>query len=419
MPERLSHEDARLPGPLRFVNWVAKGAARLGLKSGPLSAERIVERVTRSTGLTDFGEGDVHEPLSVLLDSLEREARLTPLGKRAAQETILLALTKRLRIVDHLKQHPEVGAEEIRRPIFVLGLPRTGTTLLFNLLALDPAARPLLGWESFQPLPPAEPRPGRPDPRIADYARRLRGLNYVAPYLNKLHPMTVEGPEECFFLLMRTLVTDFFGLQYRIPSYLDWLHSSPRSVHEAAYRLHRDQLKILQAQNRGGHWLLKCPAHLAAIDAIAEVYPDALFVQTHRDLAKVFPSACSLVAVARQACSDHVEPETLGHDGLASLERTLGRVLQARETLPAERIVDVGYADFVNQPLATVQRIYEHFDLTAPDNLEPRIEEWLAANPKNKFGAHSYSLEAFGTDRETLYERSAAYLERFDIPRED
>ena len=419
MAARLTHEDARLPGLLRLVNSVASGAAKLGIKRGPLNAERILESVTRSTGHSDFGAGDVVEPLGRLVDALEREARLTPVGHQTVQATITQTLTKRLRIVDHVKSHPELQREEIRRPIFVLGFPRTGTTLLFNLLAQDPAARPLLGWEAFQPLPPGAVRPGRRDPRIDEYARKLRGMDYLAPYLRKLHPMTAEGPEECNLLLMRSLVTWFFGMQYRVPSYTEWLWSCPRSVHEATYRLHRDQLRILQAQNRGGHWLLKSPSHLNTMGAIAEVYPDACFVQTHRDLAKVFPSACSLFAVARRMCSDDVQPESFGRESLIEAERTLSGLLQVRESLPASRVVDVRYADFVREPLGTVQRIYDHFSLALPEDLETRIDHWMKANPKNKSGAHRYTLEAFGTNRAKIDEISAAYRERFEIPRED
>ena len=419
MAARLTHEDAGLPGLLRLVNSLAGGAAKLGLKSGPLSAERILRGVTLSTGLSDFGESDIVEPLGVLVDALEREARLTPIGHKGAQGILTQTLAKRLRIVDWLKQHPEVKREEIRRPIFVLGLPRTGTTLLFNLLAQDPAARPLLGWEAFQPLSPKKPRPGRRDPRIDEYARKLRGMDYISPYLRKLHPMTAEGPEECNLLLMRSLVTWFYGFQFRVPSYTNWLWSRPRSVHEMVYRLHRDQLEILQTQNRGGHWLLKSPSHLNALGAIAEVYPDACFVQTHRDLSKVLPSACSLFAVARRAASDEVEPVALGREALTDVEQTISGMLEARKTLPAERVLDVRYADFVRRPLDTVQRIYEQFDLTAPEELETRIDRWMKANPKDKSGAHHYSLEAFGTSRGELDERSAAYRERFDIPREE
>jgi Sulfotransferase family len=418
MDERFTYQRARLPVLLRAYNRVIRSATRLGLGPRALSADYILGRTQSHTDLTDFGEGDVVEPLETLVDALESEADLSPFGRQSLQIMLVETLSRRLRIVDHIARHPAIRREVIERPIFVLGFPRTGTTLLFNLLAQDPVARPLVGWEAAEPLAPRRTRPGRRDARIKNYRRRLRGLNYVVPELRKVHEMTCEGPEECNMLLMRTLVTWYYVLISRVPRYERWLAAQPRLTHETAYRLHKDQLKLLQHQRRGGRWLLKGPAHLNALDAIAEVYPDACIVQTHRDPAKVHPSTCSLIALVRSILSDRIDPVTIGREALEQVQRTLTRLLKIRETFPAARIIDVRYADLIADPLATIGRIHDHFDLPLPDEMARRTQDWLETNPRHKHGVHRYALEAFGTDREEIDRLGAAYRERFDIPLE-
>ena len=418
MEDQLTYQRSRLPVVLRAYNRVIRGAIHLGLGPRALSVGHILERAKGRTGLSDFGEGDVVEPLEVLVDALESEADLSPLGRQIMRMALIETLSTRLRIVDHIARNPTSRDEVIERPVFVLGLPRTGTTLLFNLLALDPTARPLVGWEAAEPLARRRTRPGRPDARIESYRRRLRTLNYMAPELRKVHEMTCEGPEECNMLLMRTLLTSYYGLIARIPSYECWLAGRSQSTQEIAYRFHRDQLRLLQNQRHGARWLLKSPAHLATIDAIAGVYPDACIVQTHRDPAKVHPSTCSLIMLVRSLLSDRIDPVQIGHEVLEEMQRRLSRLLEVREMLPPARIIDVQYADLVVDPLATVRRIYDHFDLTLPTEMARRTQHWLEQNPRHKHGIHRYAVEAFGTDREEIDRVSAAYRERFDIPLE-
>jgi hypothetical protein len=419
MSEPLTHERAGLPRLLRAYNHAVRGAARLGLRQRRLSADRILARARRRTGLSDFGEGDVVEPLEILVDSLERDAGLTPLGRRGVADTLVQSLSKRLRIVDYVARQGEIVEERIRRPMFVVGLPRTGTTMLLNLLAQDPAARPLLGWEAWAPIPFRRRRRSGPDPRIRRFALALGVLNYAAPSLREVHAIEVDGPDECAPLLVRTLVTGYYSLAHRVPRYEEWLFSRPRSAFEIVYRFHELQLKLLQHQRRGERWLLKSPAHLIALDALVAVYPDACIVHTHRDVAKVFPSTCSLTAVARRIASDRVDPVLLGREALTRARRMTERVMRVREALPERQVCDVRYADLVADPPGTLRRIYAHFDLPVPPDLETRTSRWLESNRQHKHGVHRYSLEAFGTDRAEIDRIAAEYMERFDVPRED
>ncbi|HXV75064.1 MAG TPA: sulfotransferase [Candidatus Polarisedimenticolaceae bacterium] len=418
MSRRLTYERVRLPLLMRACNRVARGAARLGLAAAPMRAESILRRATKRSGLADFGDGDVGEPLAVLVDSLEHEAALTPLGHKSIEFALVETLAKRLRIVDHVARHPAVGRQTIERPVFVVGFPRSGTTLLFNLLAQDPAARPLLGWEASEPLPRRPPRPGRRDPRIRRHRRSLRRLDHIVPELRKVHELTAEGPEECNLLLMRSLVTWFYGLLTRVPSYERWLASRPRSTFNAAYRLHRAQLQALQHQRRGERWLLKSPLHLNTLDALVEVYPDACIVQTHRDPAKVHPSSCSLIALTRSIFSDRIDPVAIGREALDEGLRRVDRLLAMRETLSADRVYDVRYAELTDDPPRTLRAIYDHFGLSWPDGMERRVRGWLASSPRHKHGVHRYALEAFGTTAAEIDRLSSGYRERFGVPRE-
>jgi len=420
MTAPLTTDRSNLPGPLRLFNAAARGASKLGLRGRPLSAERILDTARRRTKLDDLGDGadDVLEALQVLAESFECDAALTPFGRVGIRDMLERQLVRRLQIVEQVRTRPEVSDETIRRPLFVIGLPRTGTTLLFNLLAQDPDARPLLGWESFQPVAPRRARAERSDPRIGEYRRALRLLNYVSPELQKVHSYSADGPEECIALLMRTLITWTFDMLARIPRYDAWLWSRERPVLEAAYRFHRDQLRLIQTQRAGGHWLLKSPAHLNGLAALARVYPDATIVQTHRDPIKVFPSTSSLYAVVRGIYSDRVEPREIGRDTLSAGRRTLDRLLEVRRSLPEARVADVRYADLVDDPVKTVERIYDRIGRACSEQMKTGMERWIEANPRHKHGAHRYDLEQFGLDRGEIERISAAYRERFEIPAE-
>jgi hypothetical protein len=375
---------------------------RLG--GAQLDADALLAGARRRTGLHDLGDFPGELPLRVLVGSLRDEARLTPFGRVLTARILSRYMVQRLRIVEELRRRPETAAVPIRRPLFVVGLPRTGTTLLLNLLAQVPPARPLRGWEAADPLP----RRGRE----REFALLTRGLHYLAPELPRIHELPVRGATECFPLLNRSFLSWAYLLLGHVPSYERWLWEQDTDALEGSYRLHRAQLRLLSLQRAAGHWVLKWPAHVYALEALTRVYPDAAIVQTHRELAEVLPSNASLLYTTRSIFSDAVTRRATGRALLEQIERHLGRVVAGRDRL-GDRVLDVRYPDLLADPLGVVRRIHTHFSYELPDGTEARITAYLAANPKGKHGGHRYSLEEFGLDRADVERVGAGYSERF------
>lgn len=402
---------SRSPAPVRVLNRVGR---RLG-GGGPLRVEAFVDRARRTAGLSDFGETGWEEPLGVLVDALEREADLSPLGRRILARMLTRDLALRLRIVAALRAAPAVAAAPVRRPLFVVGLPRTGTTLLYSLLARTPGARPLLGWEAHDPVGPP---PGRPDRRVAVYGAQVTGMNYVAPDMRKVHLVETRGLRECWPLLNRSMVSGGYLVLANVPSYERWLWAAGQEAFAASYRLHRDQLRLLQARRPTEHWVLKSPVHLASLDALLAVYPDARIIQTHRDLTKVLPSNCSLFTVSRGICSAAGDRLATGRQVFERSRRTLERSMATRAGVGDARFFDVRYADLTTDPIGTVRAALAHFGEDLPAAAEGRLRGHLADNPQHKHGAHRYTLEQFGLDRAEVERAARDYHERFAVPTE-
>ncbi|MFV1959542.1 MAG: sulfotransferase, partial [Planctomycetota bacterium] len=340
------------------------------------------------------------------------EAGLGAFGHRAARRMLARVLDRRFQVLEFAARHPEALAPEIEDPVFVAGLPRTGTTLLFNLLAQDARMRPLLGWEAFFAVPP---RPGHKDRRRARHRRQVRAIDWILPDLKRVHPLDADGPEECIPLLLRTFVTSAWTLYAHVPSYRAWLAAQPPEVLDETYRLHPLQLRTHQGPGPDGRrWLLKSPAHLKGLAALLRIYPDARVVRTHRDLAHVVPSACSLLAVFRALLVGRVDPFRLGREALALGRDTLEHLTAVGEGEAAGRIVDVEYDDLVSDPFGAVVSIQGRLGRRVSPAMEAAMRRWLADHPRHRHGVHRYSLEAFGITPEEIaaLEAEAKRVER-------
>lgn len=411
----------RPPAPVRLLNRVGRH-----LPVRPLRPESFVAAARRTTGLSDFGEDGWQEPLGVLVDALETEAALSPLGRRILTRMLTRDLALRLRIVAALRSAPQVAAAPVERPLFVVGLPRTGTTLLYALLARTAGARPLLGWEAEDPVGPP---PRRRDRRVTVYGAQVAGTNYLAPDLRRVHEIEARGPREDWPLLNRSLVSGGYLVLADVPGYERWLWAAGRDAFAGSYRLHRDQLRLLQAQRPPGspptqpgsppaRWVLKSPAHMLSLDALLAVYPDARVVQTHRDLAKVLPSNCSLFGVTRAISSDAGDPLRTGRQVLERTRTALERAMATRAQAAGANFFDVRYADLVADPIATVRAVLAHFGDDLPAEAEARLQRRLADSPQHKHGAHRYTLEQFGLDRAEVERAARDYHERYAVPTE-
>jgi hypothetical protein len=362
---------------------------------------------------------EFRDGLRALTTSFEREARLNFLGRAVAQQVALRLIRTQIRILTELDRHPEVCEQEIRRPVFVVGLPRTGTTILLALLSQDPAHRPLLLWEGLDPLAPKR----GPDRRLRRARSTIRGFDYFSPNYQTIHPMGADLPEECVLLFMPLFSSPQFDFQYQVPRYLDWLRE--RGLGDA-YRRYRDQLRLLQWQGRptssspySVRWLLKDPAHLLGLEHILECFPDACVVQTHRDPLKSLPSNCSLYAHSRIMFSDEVDARELGVYVAGGIwPEALDVALEARKRLPEQNFFDLRYADFMRDPIRSMEGIYRYFGLELSESTREAMRAYLDRHPRTGDRVHSYSLGQFGLCAADQRKRYEAYCTRFDIPPE-
>jgi hypothetical protein len=272
-------------------------------------------------------------------------------------------------------------------------------------------------WEACWLSPPRRPRTRNTDPRIKQ-ARRLVKLVYrLAPQLPTVHPLSADGPEEDLMLTLNTLVSAGFSMLAGVSGYEAYLRELSLDQRVAVYEDYRRQLQFLQWQRPGGHWVLKSPVHLVALDALLNVLPDACVVQTHRDPVKAVPSLCSLIAVFRGMATDDLDLHGLGAWGLETCAELLDRASAARQTMPGN-IFDVRYAELVRDPIAAVHRIYDHFGYQRSDRMDTRMKQWLIEDAHDEKPPHRYDPEQFGLDRTTIDRQFGPYCKRFGIVQE-
>jgi hypothetical protein len=384
--------------------------AEAGTEMVDLSAPILLAEAQTKTGLTDFGDDSFREGLAMLLETYDTTARLSPAGRKMARRRILELLTNRLFIQAALKKHPAIRERAIRRPMYLTGLPRTGTSALFNLLAIDEASRPLLYWEGCYPYPIDVP-PGEPDPRLVALRQSLQRMRERDPEFAKIHEVTADGPEECVQLLAHTLGGVQLGVEPLISPYREWFEKQDL---RSPYAYYADLLRMLDWQRPGERWLLKSPAHLWALDVLVDMFPDACIIQTHRDPTEIIGSYCSMVVMLMRG-RENVDRRELGPTVLEYLARSVERAQTARDQQEAPRFVDVGYRQFVKDPIGAAERIYDAFKLELTPRTVDAMRRHTADHPQNKHGAHAYALADYGLSAEMVTARMAQYIERFAV----
>jgi hypothetical protein len=397
------------------VNVMNAGGRLLGRHAqAGFEEERLIDSAVRKTGLDDFGARFFEEPLRRLVHSLESEACLNPLGRLAAREDLVRLLMNNLLMEENRKRNPTISVEEIRRPLFITGLPRTGTTLLHGLLALDPANRVPLTWETMYPSPPPDAATYHTDRRIRQVDRQIRWFRRMVKGFDRIHPVGAQLPEECLIIFSHSFMSYQFETTYRLPSYLEWLEGMDLGE---AYLAHRRFLQHLQWRCPGERWVLKAPAHMFDFKAMFRAYPDARVVMTHRDPLEVTASNASLTATLRSAFSDEVDPFEVGPECSLRWAGAIERALLSRDRgcAPPERFLDLHYSDLVADPALAVRKVYQSLDLPLPKDMDEKVRAFLRSNPKGRFGKHRYGLEEFGLSRDEEERRYAAYRQRFKL----
>ncbi len=382
-----------------------------------LSAGDLIDRAQRSAGHGRWAEPDPQEALSLLVEDLNSRAHLHLPGRLAASYDLLRMLAHRLQIDRTLENHPTIRNLPVTAPLFIIGLPRTGTTILHDLLAQDPGHRAPLTWELLYPVSGfADPAADRLNRRKKAMAK-LPWMEAMSPGFLAAHPLGADDPQECVSIKAHTMHSLQFQSMYHVPRYQQWLESRPKAP---VYAFHRRFLQYLQLSSPGRHdgsrrWVLKAPAHLFGLDALLETYPDALIVQTHREPQEVMSSLASLAVRTRAAFSARVDPHAVGREMYCRWSSALDTALEARDRVLGKpnQFFDVNYQSFVADPLAVMKQLYRHFQLPWSDTLERRFVIALRQRRQYRHGIHHHQLEDFGLVAEEIDERLSGYRRRF------
>ncbi len=380
-----------------------------------LDPDRIIRAASDAAESEEIGDPHFLEAIPVFFDAIAREADLSWLGRVMCRQSLLGFLQNRFSVYRHRAAYPELAGVPIERPLFIVGFPRTGTTILFNLLAQDPSNRVPLGWEVQFPDPPPQSVTYRSDARIPKARTYFGHMDTMAPSLASIHEVGAELPQECMPILAQSMLGPQFNVTFNVPSYQAWVDAQS---HAPAYKFHRHYLEHLQSRHMKDRWVLKSPVHLRSLDALLTEYPDARIIFTHRDPAKTVPSLASLFYVIRGMASDSVDPIALGqqqmHWWADSLD--LATAVRKKRGDKSEQFVDIQFEEVVADPVASLGRAYDQFGMPWSSDVERRMRAFLANNPRGKHGSHQYAIEDFGMTLGQIRQRFEGYCETHDVP---
>jgi hypothetical protein len=404
------------PRLLRAANRVLGAIADRGPLRPSLAVPALVAAAAKRTGLPELDDPSSLEALARLVESIEGEARLHALGRLITRTRIVSTLSTRMRLDALVRARPEIERAPIRRPIVIVGLPRTGTTLLHRLLASDTdRIRALTSWEALMPVP-ADDRDDDGARRITAARRSESALRYMAPDFFAVHPIDACGPEEEILLLDLAFRSTVAEATMRVPTYAAWLEGVDQSP---AYRTMARALQLLQSQRAPSgtdwRWVLKTPHHMEWLEELPKVLERPLVVWTHRDPKDVVGSFCSMIAHGRGVFSDHVDPHEIGRTWLRKGKRMVERAMAARAAIGDENFIHVRYADLIADPVATARMIEAHAGLAASPAAEERMRDGLRREAKDRHGVHRYHLSDFGLDEHDVADAFAEYRSAFAI----
>ena len=387
----------------------------LGFLDRPLDPDELIRLARRRTGLRDFGDESIVGPLSRLLEACSTESDLGLVGLNATKWDIVRFLSNLLQVQAMTDRHPEIDCLPIRQPIFITGLPRSGTTFLHRLMMTDPANRAPAVWETIYPSPAIGDRAKR----IAKVRRQLRAFEWLAPEFRSLHPLDATSPQECSEITAHMFRSLRFDTNYNIPSYRAWMDAD-MGRHLPAYRFHKRFLQYLQHQDGvARQWVLKCPEHLFALEAIKAVYPDARIIFVHRDPVKVLLSQARLTEVLRRPFTRSLDPKALGpHESRRWLDGTRRMIEAGDDAGFSDPVCHVHHMDLISDPLATVEGVYRHFAMTMSDHTGKAINDYVSAAPKGGYGAHHYHFEDHGLNEDQERAKFRPYMIRFGVTAE-
>lgn len=394
----------------RLFRAVDRIAAWTGLSPGPLDAGALMATALHRAGRVDFSDRSFVEPLRRLLRAYNEEADLSVFGSYAARFDMLRCLANLLNFDAAEEARPDILRRRIVRPVFITGLPRSGTTFLHTLLAQDPANAVPRFWQLIYPYP-LRTCMTHADCRRARVARQLNVFRHLSPELDGLHPVETDAPQECTDITAQVFQSLRFDTTHRIPSYQRWIDAHG---HDAAYRFHRRFLQHLDAQLPGRQWILKCPDHIFALDAIQAVYPDARIVVLHRDPLHVLASVAKLTELLRRPFARRVDRNEIGREVSDRWVEGAGRMVAA-STAGANRVLHLHYTDVVSAPMQSVATLYRHCGMSLSEEATRYMQAYVKQMPRGGYGVHRYSLAEFGLDAAYLRERFSRYINVFNV----
>jgi hypothetical protein len=384
---------------LQWFGWMDPGSG--------LQREVLERQALRIAGASEFLDTSFREPLDRFLASVRSGNRLNSVGRYLTAFCLRNSLVNRLSL-EQVWGGPRpvwpAGPWPAKPPLYIVGMPRTGTTMLHRLLAADPAGRPLMFWESYSPVRTPQ-RSAAPHSEVARQQMAVKAVDLLyrnAPYLKEIHEVEALGPEECYYLLANTFVSYSFPLQWSCPEYLEWLGQRTEADWIEVYRHYLATLRTLEGKGTDRHWVLKCPLHAPRLGVLRSLVPSAVCVQTYRDVREIVGSLCSLNAALISMGTDRLDMKAIGRDALRTLAMQARASVEASIQYP-ESVVFVHYKSLVKDPLTTVRAIYERAGLQLTPQAEAAMKTWLASHPQGRHGRHQYSLADFGlTEREVL-----------------
>jgi hypothetical protein len=380
----------------------------------PMVTDQLVAEARKQTGLDRFDAETFREGLDIFLSDFNRQ-ELPGWGVDRTKEAIVTTLATRLKTTAYLSSRPELLQRPIERPVFVFGIPRTGTTLLSNLLAADPNRRSPLSWEIDDPVPPPTSQTLYTDPRALNRLEQERVMLAVNQDIGKYYRFSAIYPNECLFFMGHDFKNVNWEARGKLPNYRDYLFGDIDM--RPAYAYHKRFLQILQA-DAPGVWNLKMPSHALYLDTLLETYPDARLIWSHRDPLAATASFCSLIDNGGMMSIGFSDKKWIGENMPAQAVQHVERIMDVRDRLGEDRVIDSHYADLMRDPIGSMRTLYAALgDIFTPE-AEAGMRAWLADNPQGKFGRHTYRLAEYGLTPEALRPRFERYLSRYEVESE-
>ncbi|MEM7549348.1 MAG: sulfotransferase [Bacteroidota bacterium] len=393
------------PYPLSFFN---KASKAFGYKP-KIEVDDLIKSARKKTKLKNFNDESFVEPLEILLESINNEARLHNIGLLITRIRLTDILANRLRVEEYIRKSPECLEDEVSPAVLITGLQRTGTTKLHRLLSADPKIRYLRSWEGLNPVPLK-----KTDNSDRIKAARLseKALKYIAPDFFAIHPVEHNAPEEEVLLLDMQFLSTVAEATMYVPGYAIWNQNQDQTP---AYEYMKRVVKVLQHQRKKPYWVMKSPHHLEFLNIFTKVFPKTSIIHTHRNPVETLASFCSMVFYSRVIFSNHVDPNEVAKHWVKKADIMLRQCLRFRDRNPDSKVIDVWYKDLISDSTQSIQNIYSRLGMQLNEEAKELMKQSESKNKQYKYGKHVYKLEDFGLEKKELENQFSDYIKEFNL----